>query len=187
MNGEERRNQILQILSSSEHAVSGSALARQLQVSRQVIVQDIALLRANGASIFAGNRGYLLQEPHRVSRTFKVQHTDEEVEDELNIIVDSGAVVRDVFVYHKVYGVVRADMNIKSRKDVQRFQQDILSGKSSLLKNITSGYHYHTILADDEETLDQIQAKLAAKHFLAPLQDYEPECFDLGNQSNAEK
>ena len=101
-------------------------------------------------------------------------HSDDEVEEELSTIVDAGGHVRDVFVYHKVYGVLRADMNIKSRRDIKNYLDEINSGKSSLLKNVTSGYHYHTILADSEEILDAIQEELQQKGFLAKLQDYEP-------------
>ena len=92
----------------------------------------------------------------------------------MNLIVDLGGVVEDVFVYHKVYGVLRADMNIKSRRDVREYVQTLESGKSSLLKNVTSGYHYHTIRADSTEILDMIQEELQKKGFLAKLQDYEP-------------
>ena len=101
-------------------------------------------------------------------------HSDDEVEEELSTIVDAGGHVRDVFVYHKVYGVLRADMNIKSRRDIKNYLDEISSGKSSLLKNVTSGYHYHTILAYSEDILDAIQDELQQKGFLAKLQDYEP-------------
>ena len=101
-------------------------------------------------------------------------HSDDEVEEELSAIVDAGGHVKDVFVYHKGYGVLRADMNIKSRRDIKNYLEEISSGKSSLLKNVTSGYHYHTILADSEEILDAIQEELQQKGFLAKLQDYEP-------------
>lgn len=177
MSGEERRNQIVAILSNTKKPISGTALAQRLSVSRQVIVQDIALLRANGILVFSGNRGYMLQKEDKFSqksRVFKVIHSDEEVEEELNLIVDLGGQIKDVFVYHKVYDVLRAEMNLKSRRDVQKYMLEISSGKSSLLKNVTSGYHYHTVLAEDEETLDEIQQALAQKGFLAKLQDYEP-------------
>ena len=85
-----------------------------------------------------------------------------------------GGYVKDVFVYHKVYGVLRADMNIKSRMDIRKYMENIRSGKSSLLKNVTSGFHYHTIVADSEELLDMIQEELSRRGFLAKLQDYEP-------------
>lgn len=174
MNGEERRSQILQILSDSTKPVAGTVLAQKLAVSRQVIVQDIALLRANGITIFSTNKGYLLQEDKECSRVFKVIHADEEVEEELSLIIDLGGLVKDVFVYHKVYGVLRAEMNIKSRMDIRKYMEDISTGKSSLLKNVTSGYHYHTIIADCEEILDMIQEELQKHGFLAQLQDYEP-------------
>ena len=174
MSGQERREQIVHLLSTRDKALSGSFLASQLDVSRQVIVQDIALLRANGMNILSTNRGYILYQPKECSRVFKEHHSDAETEEELFLIVDYGGTVKDVFVYHRVYGTVRAEMNIRSRRDVSRFLEDIRSGKSSLLKNITSGYHYHTVTAASEEVLDQIQEMLQEKGFLAKLQDYEP-------------
>ena len=174
MNGEERRSQILQILTDSTKPVAGTLLAQRLNVSRQVIVQDIALLRANGTAIFSTNKGYLLQEEKECSRVFKVIHADDEVEEELSAIVDLGGIVKDVFVYHKVYGVIKANLNIKSRRDVKKYMEDITSGKSTNLLNLTSNYHYHTITAEDEQTLDLIQDELNKKGFLAKLQDYEP-------------
>ena len=174
MKGEERREKILKIISESSSPVSGTSLAKMLQVSWQVIVQDIALLRANGYLILSMNRGYLLQAAPYKKRVLKVIHEDEEVEAELCAIVDLGGKVEDVFVYHKVYGVVRAAMQISSRKDIKTYMTELASGKSSLLKNVTAGYHYHTIAADSEETLDLVQEKLQEMGFLAKLQDYEP-------------
>lgn len=174
MNGQERRSRILQILNTGEAPVPGISLAKQLQVSRQVIVQDIALLRANGASILSTNQGYLLLQKQMASRVFKMFHSDEEAEEELSLIVDLGGRVEDVFVYHKVYGVVRAEMNIRSRLDIRHYLSDLASGKSSLLKNVTSGYHYHTVAAENEQILDDIQDQLNQRGFLAKLQDYEP-------------
>lgn len=174
MSGQERREQILKILKNSTIPVAGTDLAKQLDVSRQIIVQDMALIRANGIDIVATNRGYVIQKANSVSRVFKVFHTDEQVEEELNLFVDLGGKVEDVFVYHKVYGVIKVSMNIKSRRDVRRYMEEISSGKSTNLKNLTSNYHYHTITAEDEQTLDLIQEELQQKGFLAKLQDYEP-------------
>ena len=100
MNGNNRRKQILRILSDSSDPVSGANLAKQLGVSRQVIVQDIALLRANGSDILATNAGYVLQQIQSFSRVVKVIHSDEATEKELQIIIDLGGYVEDVFVYH---------------------------------------------------------------------------------------
>ena len=176
MKGEERRKQLLNILSSSNNPVSGGTLAKELNVSRQIIVQDISLLRANGATIFSTNKGYLLQEDRKYSRVFKVYHTDDQVEEELSTIVDAGGQIRDVFVYHKVYGVLKADMGIKSRRDIRAYMEEISTG------NVTSGYHYHTIDAESEEILDAIQEELQQKGFLAKLQDYEPVDFWGGQE-----
>lgn len=174
LSGQERREQILKILKTSTSPVAGTDLAKQLDVSRQVIVQDMALIRANGIDVMATNRGYVIHEANSASRVFKVIHTDEQVEEELNLFVDLGGKVEDVFVYHKVYGVIKAVMNIKSRRDVRKYMEDISSGKSTNLKNLTSNYHYHTITAEDEQTLDLIQDELNERGFLAKLQDYEP-------------
>lgn len=175
MSGENRRNEIIRVLSTTTKPLSGDALAKSFDVSRQVIVQDIALIRANGYDIISTNRGYLIKEKlSGATRVFKVKHTDDEVEDELNLIVDAGGKVRDVFVYHKVYGVVSAKLNIKSRLDVRKYMSEIKSGKSTLLMNVTSGYHYHTVEADSKENLDVIQEMLWEKGYLAKLQDYEP-------------
>ena len=182
MSGEERRGKIIQALKNSDKAVSATPLAKEFDVSRQVIVQDVALLRANGKNIFSTNRGYLIQEDEETTRVFKVQHEDDEVEKELTTIVDLGGTVEDVFVYHKVYGVLRAEMNIKSRMDIRNYMEEIRSGKSSLLKNVTSGYHYHTVRAERVEILDMIQEELQKKGLLAKLQDYEP--VDFWGQNN---
>ena len=173
---------MVDILRNAKKPVSGKALAEKLEVSRQVIVQDVALLRANGKNIFSTNRGYLIQEDEETTRVFKVQHEDDEVEKELTTIVDLGGTVEDVFVYHKVYGVLRAEMNIKSRMDIRNYMEEIRSGKSSLLKNVTSGYHYHTVRAERVEILDMIQEELQKKGLLAKLQDYEP--VDFWGQNN---
>lgn len=174
MNGENRRKEIVECLKKTTTPISASSFAKQFDVSRQVIVQDIAIIRATGVQIASLARGYVLEKQDECTRIFKMQHTDEQVEQELNLIVDLGGTVEDVFIYHKVYGLVRGDMGIKSRRNVQQFLDDIASGKSSLLKNVTSGYHYHTVLADSAETLDLIEKKLREEGFLAPLQEYEP-------------
>lgn len=172
--GAERREQILKILRESERPVAGTELANMLNVSRQVIVQDMALIRANGTEVLSTNRGYVISGEKLVQRVFKVIHTDEELEEELNLFVDHGAKVEDVFVYHKIYGVIKVPLHIRSRRDVRNYMENISAGKSSSLKNLTSNYHYHTVLAEDEQILDQIQEELKKKGFLAKLQDYEP-------------
>ncbi|MCI9441426.1 MAG: transcription repressor NadR [Ruminococcus sp.] len=166
MTGTERRDKILEKIKCSEIPISGSSLAKAYDVSRQVIVQDIALIRAAGYDILSTHRGYVLNAPHTVSRTFKVRHTDERMEEELCSIVDLGGCVVDVMVNHRVYGQMKARLGIRSRRNVTEFLQDIQSGKSSPLKNITSDYHYHMIEADNEKTLDMVEQLLREKGFL---------------------
>lgn len=166
MTGSDRREKIINTIRSSEGPVPAKALADDCQVSRQVIVQDIALIRAAGYDIISTNRGYILQAPVAASRVFKVSHTDEQLEDELCSIVDLGGKVVNVMVHHRVYGHLEAALNITSRKKVADFLKDIQSGKSSPLKNITSNYHYHIVEADSEDTLDLIEDMLREKGYL---------------------
>ena len=171
MDGNKRRQAIIDILKNSLQPVSGTYLAKTLQVSRQVIVQDIALLRAGDYDIYSTHKGYVLNAQKVCKRIFKVHHDDNEVEKELSLIVDLGGYVEDVFVYHNI---VKATLNIASRRDIKNYMTNLQTGHSSLLKNVTSGYHYHTVHADNEEILDEIQEELQKAGFLAQLQEYEP-------------
>lgn len=177
MSGSERREQIVSYLKDHREPVSGTALAREFGVSRQIIVQDIALLRSLKTDILSTNRGYLISgnaSAASVQRIFKCRHSDEQAEQELCAIVDQGGVVSDVFVNHKVYGRIRAAMNIRSRRDVKVFMQDIQNGKSTLLKNVTSGYHYHTVTAESAEILDAIENELGELGILVQgITDYQ--------------
>ena len=175
MKAGERREQLKKILAQSAVPVSGSALAKILSVSRQVIVTDIAILRAEGFEIISTSQGYMTPEIRQCKRIFKVHHTREECESELNLFVDCGAVVKDVFVSHRAYGVLRGELDIRSRLDVQAFLESIRSGKSTLLSSTTEGYHYHTLLAPSESVLDTIENRLWEMGFLAKTLDYEPE------------
>ena len=167
-NGDSRREQMLEYLKCSREPVSGSRLAEAFQVSRQVVVQDIALLRAADQNILSTNRGYLLQGGRENRRVFAVYHQDSEIEKELNTIVDYGGYVLDVFIDHEVYGTLRADLSIRTRNQVRQLMKDLESGKSTPLKNITSGYHFHTVEADSEETLRLIEEELMQLGILVP-------------------
>ena len=166
MSGEERRKEIIRLLSSGDKPLAGGKLAGILNVSRQVVVQDIALLRAEGYDIFSTNRGYIIQSLSRASRVVYVHHSDDRIQEELDLIVDNGGYVQDVFVHHTVYGELKADLSIGSRKKVRDFMEELNTGKSSPLNTITSGYHYHTILAESEEVLDIIVNELNTNGFL---------------------
>lgn len=166
MTGADRRKQIVQQIENSQVPVSGAKLASAYGVSRQVIVQDIALIRAAGYDIISTNRGYILNKAVSVSRIFKVHHTDEQLEREMNAIVDLGGCIDNVMIHHRVYGTMEADLGVNSRRKVAEFMDDIRQGKSSPLKNITSNYHYHRVSADSEETLKLIEQELKKLGFL---------------------
>lgn len=164
MKASERRQQILQRIEGSVSPVSATALSEAFGVSRQVIVQDIALLRTEH-DILATNRGYILNRPQRKKREFKVCHTDEQIEDELSSIVALGGIVENVFVYHRVYGKIEGNLYVENQMQIADYVRS-LSGASGPLKNVTEGYHYHLVSADSEETLDRIAAMLQEKGYL---------------------
>ena len=164
----ERRKAIVNLLSASKTPISGGELSKQFNVSRQIIVQDITVLKGLGYEIFSTHHGYVLQKSPLVERVFKLKHTTEQTEDELNSIVDLGGTVVDVFVWHKVYGKISATLNIFSRLHVKQFLEGVRTGKSTELMNITGGYHYHTVRAESEEILDMISKTLDEKGYIAP-------------------
>lgn len=168
MSGEERRAELLKLIGSSGRPLSGAALAERFHVSRQVIVQDIALLRAAHYEILSTNRGYLLSGSKRPLRVFRVAHTDAQMQDELYTIVDCGGTVRDVFVEHEVYGELHAELNLCSRMQADRFLEGISRGESQPLKNITSGIHFHTVEAESETVLEAVGDALKRKGYLLP-------------------
>ena len=168
MKATERRKAIAARLMSENEAVSGTALSEEFHVSRQIIVQDIAILKGTGYEILSTHNGYVLQTSPLKERVFKVWHTTENTEDELNCIVNLGGMVVDVFVWHKVYGKITAPLNIFSEFQVKQFIEGVRSGKSTELMHVTSGYHYHTVQADSEEILDRIGAALGKKGYTVP-------------------
>lgn len=166
MTGEERREFIIDRIRSSEKPISGTKLAELCEVSRQVIVQDVALIRASGYDIMSTNRGYIIHEQKTYRRKFKVQHTEDQVEEEMNGIVDLGGKIINVSVNHRVYGRMEAELNVGSRRKVNEFMEDIRNGKSSPLMKITSNYHYHLVEAESEEILEEIESMLEEKGIL---------------------
>ena len=173
MDGETRRKIMIGILSENKKPVSGTKLSEMLHVSRQIIVQDISMLKKDKYDILSTHSGYLLLSSSLCSRVLKFCHTDTQIEEELNAIVDHGGIVRDVFIRHRFYGEMHASLNIASRLDVQNFKNQIDSGKSTPLKNLTSNYHYHTIEAVSENILDLIEEDLKKRNFLAEMLEYE--------------
>ena len=168
MKADERRKAIANLLTTEQKAVSGAALSAAFGVSRQIIVQDITALRSSGYDIISTHNGYLIQNTPLKERVFKVHHTTERTEEELNLIVDLGGTVVDVFVWHKVYGRMHAPLNIYSRAQVKQFIDGVRTGTSTELMHITGGYHYHTVRAESDAVLDNIMNALAEHNFIAP-------------------
>ena len=148
LTGSQRRKRILTMMRQSSRPLSGGALGRDTGVSRQVVVQDIALLRTEGYPIIATARGYILNETKKAVRLFKVCHTTEQISEELETIVDLGGSVEDVMVNHRAYGKMSAPLRIRNRRDVA---------------------------ADSQEILDEIEEHLRQKHLLAEFLPYELE------------
>ncbi len=168
MKAADRRKAIVNLLLSTNEAISGGKLSEEFGVSRQIIVQDITVLKGSGHDIISTHNGYIIQKSPLKERVFKVYHTTDETEDELNTIVNLGGTVVDVFVWHKVYGKMTAPLNIFSSLHIKQFIDGVRSGKSTELMNITGGYHYHTVRAESESVLDEIDQALKAKNYIAP-------------------
>ena len=164
----ERRKAIVNLLLSAKEPISGGELAQKFDISRQIIVQDITVLKGMGYEILSTSQGYIMQKSPLAERVFKVRHTAEQTEDELSCIVDLGGTVVDVFVWHKVYGRIEATLNIFSKLHIKQFLEGVRTGQSTELMRITGGYHYHTVRADNEAVLDLIEAALSEKNYIVP-------------------
>ncbi|MBU8879542.1 transcription repressor NadR [Bacillus sp. FJAT-29790] len=168
--GEERRELLLRLLQEKGEPITGSELASRTNVSRQVIVGDITLLKAKGEPIIATSQGYmyLLQPSHSpaVERTIASSHPPEGTEEELNILVDYGVTVKDVKIEHPVYGDLTASVMVSNRKEVKQFMEKIKSTKASYLSELTGGIHLHTISATSEQKLNEAEQALRRANFL---------------------
>ncbi|MBR6744497.1 MAG: transcription repressor NadR [Clostridia bacterium] len=168
MKSDERRRSIIDLLTASDRPISGGKLAELYGVSRQIIVKDIAILKARRYEICATHTGYIMQPYPYKERIFKVYHTTDKTEDELNLIVALGGKVVDVFVWHKAYGKMEAKLNISSKEQIKQFIENVRTGKSVELMHVTGGYHYHTVRADTEDILDRIESALNDRKYIAP-------------------
>ena len=170
MTGEQRRTEIRRMLQQSQQPLTGTALANALHVSRQVIVQDIALMRAEHLPILSTNKGYLLrpddvrlQQPKRV---FFVRHTTAQVLEEFMTVIDLGGRILDVAVEHELYGPIRADLLIENAQDARDFVTRLGACRDNPLKVLTDDCHFHTVAAPSEKLLDLIESELRSRGFL---------------------
>ncbi len=173
MDGDKRRTEIIRMLEErqdTKEPIAGTELAKQLGVSRQVIVQDIALLRAVNKNILSTNKGYILFAENEADRAckrfYKVKHSADGMQQELYAIVDCGGRILDVEVDHPIYGQIMADLIIHNRQDVDNFVREVKVFGTKPLSSLTEDIHYHTVEADSEEILDNIEVTLQRLGFL---------------------
>lgn len=163
----ERRRQISLLLNRSGEPVSAAALAKHFSVSRQVIVGDVALLRASGAGITATPRGYILGPGGPgIVRTAACTHSPEDMGRELYTIVDAGCEVVDVIVEHPVYGQIVGSLRLRTRDDVAGFLRRVEQNKARPLSALTGGIHLHTLRCPDETACQRVLKALEAQGFL---------------------
>lgn len=161
MRAEERRKAVLEILQASPQPVSAGTLAARMAVSRQIIVGDIALLRAAGEEISATPRGYvILQADTGVLRQVACRHSAAGMEAELNAMVDQGCTVVDVIVEHPVYGQLTGPLRLSSRYDVRQFLERCAASEARPLSDLTGGIHLHTLSCPDAEACQRAMEDL---------------------------
>lgn len=168
MTGEERRTKILQLLQTHDSPISGAALAKAFHVSRQLIVQDIALMRAENHGILSTNKGYIYRttgiETSQPKRVFFVKHNTQQVLDEFMTVIELGGRVLDVAVEHELYGQIRVDLLIETPQDPESFAKKLLRCRDNPLKALTDDCH--TVAAPSEKLLDLLDQELRAKGYL---------------------
>lgn len=165
MEAKARRDKIASLLQQCKQPITGTALAKQLGVSRQVIVGDIAILRAAGVDIYATPQGYVILQttvPATVRAKFACNHDSEHIETELAVIIDNGGRVLDVSVEHPVYGEIKANLMLASRRDLADFLHKSVESGAAPLSLVTGGVHLHTIEAPTTDVLQKIAAELKA-------------------------
>ena len=168
MQAEERRRRLLALLAGEDEPISASRLAQELAVSRQVIVGDVALLRAGGEPILATPRGYCCRPARQAGlvKTLACRHEGSRIGEELFAMVDMGAFVLNVIVEHPLYGQIVGELQLGSRYDVCQFLSRLEECHAVPLSGLTEGVHLHTVLCPDEAAFDRVRAALREKGFL---------------------
>lgn len=168
MNSKERRKLITKLLVERIEPQKGQDLSKEFDVTRQVIVKDIAILRAEGLNIIATPEGYMIpkEESVKVKKIIAVCHSSDKIEDELTSIVKFGGTIEDVIIEHPLYGEMRGMLMIKTLYDVQNFIKKSKEYRAEPLSALTRGVHIHTVEAQDEEIMDRIVNELKTKGYL---------------------
>ncbi len=168
MTGEERRAAIMAMLDGRNQPLSAGNIAKEFDVTRQIIVSDIAILRASGARIRAEHRGYVLEGATSagIVRRIVCRHNEDNLLDELYAVVDNGGVVVDVSVEHGLYGEITAHLGIASRYDADEFAKKCRASSSVQLASLTGGVHMHNISLPSDDCYNRIVNALAEKGIL---------------------
>lgn len=165
MDTRERRTALFNLLKQTQQPVTGTELAKKLGVSRQVIVGDIAILRAGGVDVYATPQGYVVppkESIDKITATLACRHNREKLADELNVIVDNGGRVLDVVVEHPLYGEIRANLMLSSRREIAEFMEKLAQSGAEPLSIVTGGVHLHTVEVPDPKALARIEEELRA-------------------------
>lgn len=162
MTAQQRRERICEILETAPGPVSASTLAGQLGVSRQIVVGDVALLRAGGYAVDATPRGYLRHGgADGCSAMLACRHTGvEQLRQELYCVVDNGGLLENVIVENPLYGEIVGQLQIGSRYDADTFVAKAIESPGSLVCSTTGGVHLHSVRCPDRESLERIRAGL---------------------------
>lgn len=166
MMASERRKCILRELENAQIPMNASRIAKKLGVSRQVIVGDIALLRASGEDIIATPRGYIYEKIKNVYYTIACVHDSKDTLEELYLIVDQGCFIRDVIVEHQVYGQIVGELHIHSRRDADEFMKNLIDSKQEPLSRLTGKIHLHTIECPSEQHFTDLKKEMSRRGFL---------------------
>lgn len=169
MDTKERRKALLEKLKTADQPMTGTELARELGVSRQIIVGDIAILRAAGEAVYATPQGYVLpagEKTGALTATLACRHDRDGLAKELTIMIDNGGKVLDVVVEHPVYGEIRANLMLSSRRDIADFLHNLSGSGAEPLSIVTGGVHLHTLEVPDREALRQIEKELRQEGIL---------------------
>lgn len=164
-----RCKRILEVLQQADGPVTASSLAKELDVSRQIIVNDVAILRASGESILATSRGYILREEEGEQAfpyvgTIVSKHTPEQLADELYVVVDYGGTVIDISIDHAIYGELSGKLDLSSRYDVNVFLKRVEEEVGAApLSTLTGGAHFHRIGCKDKAMFEMIREELVEK------------------------
>lgn len=165
MNSKKRREEIINLLINNNTPIKGTDLASIFSVTRQIIVKDIAILRAEGKNIIATPDGYIYNhDSNKVKSIIAVNHDSSKTIHELEIVVKYGGIIEDVIIEHPLYGEIRGNLMIKNLNDLYKFENKFKNVKP--LSNLTDGVHLHTIAADSKEDIESIIKELEEKGFL---------------------